>query len=64
MPFQRSRQPQVIAEFGYGISLYLVKAELEAMGGRIWYASEEGVGTAMSLKLPSWVDSGAASATN
>src|SRR5258708_9685838 len=55
-PFQRARQPQVIAEFGYGLSLYLVKAEIEAMGGRIWYESEEGVRTTFSLKLPAWQD--------
>jgi signal transduction histidine kinase len=51
-PFQRARQPQILAEFGYGISLYLVKFEIEAMGGRIWYTSEEKVGTTFSLKLP------------
>ncbi|MCC7450302.1 MAG: hypothetical protein IT324_22985 [Anaerolineae bacterium] len=53
-PFQRARQPQIIGEFGYGLSLYLAKAEIEAMGGRIWYESEEGVGTTFSLKLPIW----------
>jgi signal transduction histidine kinase len=53
-PFQRARQPQVLAEFGYGLSLYLAKAEVDAMGGRIWYESEEGVGTTFSLKLPGW----------
>src|SRR5258708_1978454 len=58
-PFQRARQPQVIAEFGYGLSLYLAKAEVEAMGGRIWYESEEGVGSTFSLKLPIWRDNAA-----
>lgn len=53
-PFQRARQPQVIGEFGYGISLYLAKSEVETMGGRIWYESEEGVGSTFSIKLPAW----------
>ncbi|MEP7285889.1 MAG: ATP-binding protein [Chloroflexota bacterium] len=52
--FQRAHQPQVIREFGYGMSLYLAKAEIEAMGGRIWYESEEGVGSTFSIKLPIW----------
>jgi signal transduction histidine kinase len=52
IPFQRARQPQVIAQFGYGVSLYLAKMEVETMGGRIWFASEEGVGTTFSFKLP------------
>ncbi len=55
-PFQRARQPQIIGEFGYGLSLYLAKAEVEAMGGRIWYESEEGVGSTFSVKLPAWRD--------
>ncbi len=53
-PFVRARQPQIISEFGYGLSLYLCKQEIEAMGGRIWFTSEERVGTTMSLKLPLW----------
>jgi signal transduction histidine kinase len=53
-PFQRARQPQILGEFGYGLSLYLAKAEVEAMGGRIWYESEEGVGSTFSAKLPIW----------
>jgi signal transduction histidine kinase len=53
-PFQRARQPQIIAEFGYGLSLYLVKMEIEAMGGKIWFASEEGVGSTFSFKLLLW----------
>jgi signal transduction histidine kinase len=50
-PFMRARQPQVLAEFGFGLSLYLAKAEIDAMGGRIWYESEEGVGTTFIVKL-------------
>ncbi len=55
-PFQRARQPQIISEFGYGLSLYLCKNEVEAMNGRIWFESEEGVGTTFSLLLPAWED--------
>ncbi len=53
-PFQRAHQPQIIAEFGYGLSLYLVKMELEAMGGGVWFTSEENAGTTFSFKLPLW----------
>lgn len=53
-PFMRAKQPQIISEFGYGLSLYLCRHEVEAMGGRLWFTSEEGVGTTMSLKLPLW----------
>ncbi len=55
-PFQRARQPQIIGEFGYGLSLYCAKAEIEAMSGRIWFESEEGVGSTFSFKLPLWKD--------
>lgn len=51
-PFARSRQPQVMGEFGYGVSLYLCKHEIEAMNGRMWFESEEGTGTTFSIKLP------------
>ena len=54
LPFMRARQPQIIGEFGYGLSLYLCKHEIEAMNGRLWFDSEEGRGTTFSLKLPSW----------
>lgn len=55
-PFQRAMQPQVISQFGYGLSLFLSKAEIEAMGGEIEFKSEEGVGSVFSLKLPAWDD--------
>ncbi|RPI96291.1 MAG: ATP-binding protein, partial [Chloroflexi bacterium] len=40
--------------FGYGLSLYLVKMEIEAMGGKIWFTSEERVGSTFSFKLQLW----------
>jgi signal transduction histidine kinase len=55
-PFMRSRQPQIMGEFGYGLSLYLCKHEVEAMNGHIWFESEEGLGTTFSLKLAAWLD--------
>ena len=60
-PFMRARQPQIVGEFGYGLSLYLCKHEVEAMNGRIWFESEEGVGTTFSLKLPAWRDDSSSS---
>ena len=54
--FQRARQPQIIAEFGYGLSVPLCKFEVEAMNGRMWFESEEGVGTTFSFMLPIWHD--------
>ncbi len=53
-PFQRARQPQIFGEFGYGLSLYLCKHEIEAMNGHLWFQSEEGLGMHMSLTLPVW----------
>jgi signal transduction histidine kinase len=63
-PFQRARQPQVIAEFGYGLSLYLCKHEVEAMNGGMWFKSEEGVGSTFSLKLPVWQESSESSSSS
>jgi signal transduction histidine kinase len=53
-PFQRSTQPQIIGEFGYGLSLYCSRQEIEAMGGKLWFESEEGVGSTFSFKIPAW----------
>lgn len=55
-PFTRARQPQIISEFGYGLSLYLCKSEIETMGGKLWFTSDDGAGTTFSLSLPLWRD--------
>ena len=60
-PFQRARQPQIISEFGYGLSLYLCKHEVEAMNGKMWYESEEKVGSTFSFVLPAWKDDSSSS---
>ena len=62
-PFSRARQPQIISEFGYGLAMYLCKTELEAMNGRLWFTSKEGVGTTFSIQLPAWKDADSSSST-
>ena len=62
--FARALQPQIIGEFGYGLSLYLCKHEVEAMNGRMWFESQENIGTTFSVMLPTWQDDSASSATN
>lgn len=54
--FKRARQPQIIGEFGYGLSLYLCKHEVEIMNGTMWFDSTENVGTTFSFTLPIWKD--------
>lgn len=62
--FSRARQPQIIAEFGYGLAMYLCKTEIEAMNGRLWFTSKEGVGTTFSIQLPVWKDTESSSPTH
>ncbi|GAB5491748.1 MAG: ATP-binding protein [Phototrophicaceae bacterium] len=61
--FSRARQPQIIAEFGYGLAMYLCKTEIEAMNGRLWFTSKEGVGSTFSIQLPAWKDAEGSSST-
>lgn len=63
-PFSRARQPQIISEFGYGMALYLCKQEIENMNGQMWFMSEEGVGTTLSMLLPIWREPEASSTTS
>jgi signal transduction histidine kinase len=63
IPFQRSRQPQIIGEFGYGLSLYLCKHEVEVMNGRMWFKSEENVGSTFSFMLPVWREDSSSSSS-
>jgi len=37
---------------GNGFGLYVAKGAIEAQGGKIWFASEEGKGTTFSVELP------------
>lgn len=62
--FERARQPQIMGEFGYGLSLFLCKHEVEAMNGKIWFESEETVGTTFSFKLPMWREDSASSSSS
>lgn len=62
--FSRARQPQIISEFGYGLAMYLCKTEIEAMHGRLWFTSEENVGTTFSIMLPQWKETGGLSSSD
>ncbi|MEN9582695.1 MAG: hypothetical protein RL641_649 [Candidatus Parcubacteria bacterium] len=50
--FYRSASNQKYDTEGTGLGLYLVKAIIEALGGTIWFESEEKHGTTFSFTLP------------
>ena len=52
--FLRANQPHIVMEFGYGLALYLCKHEVEAMSGKLWFISEEKIGSTFSIRLPIW----------
>ncbi len=52
--YERGRQPQIISEFGYGMALHICLQELATINGKLWFSSDEGVGTTFSVMLPLW----------
>ncbi len=51
-PFFRGRQQGVASVPGSGLGLSISREIIEAHGGRIWFASTEGVGTTFYFTVP------------
>jgi len=51
--YYRASNVQEIETEGTGLGLYLARLIIELFGGRIWYESEEGVGSKFVFTLPS-----------
>ncbi len=52
MKFFRADNARVVQPSGNGLGLYTTKAAVERMGGKIWFTSEENVGTTFFVRLP------------
>ncbi|MDP3962893.1 MAG: ATP-binding protein [bacterium] len=48
----RADNARTVDPDGSGMGLYIIKAIIEAAGGKIWFASEENKGTIFSVTLP------------
>jgi len=50
--YRVGRRPQAAGHHGTGLGLFLVKRNMEAMGGQVELLSREGEGATFILKLP------------
>jgi len=48
----RADNARIVESEGTGLGLYVIKAVVEKSGGRIWFKSEENVGTTFFVELP------------
>lgn len=51
-PFTTSKRPGTAGEQAFGLGLYISKQIVEAHGGKLWFKTEEGIGTTFYIFLP------------